>query len=124
MFFGFLQVPTQKEQEATNYSLPVTSQVLISWPYKPWFLGHEKPVEVPVGNKERLQWLKSISNCWVEPFRGVVQDIPEDAEVKVVNLEDWPPVKGAWDNVGGKITLIGDAAHAMTMCKSISVHSH
>ncbi|RFU27369.1 hypothetical protein B7463_g8973, partial [Scytalidium lignicola] len=115
MFFGFLKVPGKKEQEAANGTLPVISQVLISWPYRPGFLGHDEPVEVAAEQKDRIKWLKTISKNWVEPFREIAQDIPDDAEAKIVNLEDWPPVKGAWDNAGGKVTLIGDAAHAMTM---------
>jgi hypothetical protein len=62
--------------------------------------------------------MKEIASGWIAPFSGIVQDIPEGTEVKTLGLEDWPPSKGMWDNSGGRITLIGDAAHAMTMCKS------
>jgi hypothetical protein len=120
MFYGFLHVPTSKEQEAANNTLPVTCQILTSWPCRPGFLGIDGPSDIPNGNAERLAWMKKITAGWAEPFREIVQDIPDSAEVKIVNLEDWPPVKGAWDNHGGRVTLIGDAAHAMTMCKSPS----
>lgn len=51
---------------------------------------------------------------WAEPFRECVLRIPEDTEVKSVGLEDWVPRRGLWDG-NGKATLVGDAAHAMTM---------
>ena len=59
-----------------------------------------------------------ISSGWVEPFKSIVQDIPENADPKIVRLEDWPPEMRAWNNQGGTVTMVGDAAHAMTMCKS------
>lgn len=62
--------------------------------------------------------MKDLSAVWAEPFRKIVQDIPEETEAKSVRLEDWIPKKNLWDNLGGRITLVGDAAHAMTMCKS------
>lgn len=117
MFYGFLYVPTAKDQEAKNGTLQATCQVLTSWPHKAGFLGKSEPSEVPETDAERVAWIKSITSGWIEPFRGIVQGIPEDAEPKVINLEDWPPRKGSWDNRGGKVTLAGDAAHAMTMCK-------
>ncbi|KFX98096.1 hypothetical protein O988_04534 [Pseudogymnoascus sp. VKM F-3808] len=115
MFYGFLHVPTAKDQEAKNGTLQATCQVLTSWPHKAGFLGKSEPSEVPETDAERVAWIKSITSGWIEPFGGIVQGIPEGAEPKVINLEDWPPRKGSWDNRGGKVTLIGDAAHAMTM---------
>lgn len=115
MFFGFLKVPTRKEQEAAGNSLPVVSQCLVSWPFRPGFLDNADPVEIARDHKDRIKWMKNVSKGWIEPFREIVQSIPDDAEVKIVNLEDWPPVKGAWNNADGRVTLIGDAAHAMTM---------
>lgn len=123
MFCGFLDTPTAKDQEAANGTLPVTCQLMTSWPYKAGTFGSPEPIDVPVGNEARLAWMKKITSGWVEPFRGLVQAIPEDTETKVVSLEDWPPRKGAWDNHGGRVTMIGDAAHAMTMCKSAAFYS-
>ncbi|KAL3421350.1 FAD binding domain-containing protein [Phlyctema vagabunda] len=115
MFFSFLQVPTSEEQEARGGELPLTCQVITSWPYRPGFLGKDEPSNPPEGTAAQLAWMKKMSAGWIEPFKEIVQDMPGSAEVKVISLEDWPPVKGAWDNHGGRVTLIGDAAHAMTM---------
>lgn len=61
--------------------------------------------------------MKKIAEGWCEPFRSSVMRIPDGTEVTTINLEDWVPKKGLWDNLGGKVTMLGDAAHAMTMCK-------
>ncbi len=76
-------------------------------------------METPELNWQKLEWMKSIASGWKEPFRGLVEDIPQSTEIKVINLEDWVPGSGGmtWDNRGGRVTLVGDAAHAMTMCK-------
>lgn len=63
--------------------------------------------------------MKKLASGWAEPFSSIVQDIPAGIEAKPIALEDWPPSKGLWDNAGGRITLVGDAAHAMTMCKCL-----
>lgn len=62
--------------------------------------------------------MRSFATGWVNPFGSMVRDIPDDADVKLIALEDWPPPSEGWNNMGGRVTLLGDAAHAMTMCKS------
>lgn len=65
--------------------------------------------------------MKRLAAGWVEPFRSIVLDIPFNAVAKVIALEDWPPPirkEDMWDNRDGKVTLAGDAAHAMVMCES------
>ncbi|PQE18137.1 fad binding domain-containing protein [Rutstroemia sp. NJR-2017a BBW] len=49
---------------------------------------------------------------FASPFREVFAGIPEGASVWHNRLSYWPTKK--WDNRGGKITLVGDAAHPMT----------
>lgn len=99
-------------------------QIITSWPYRSAFRGRDAPVDVPESNENRLSWMRELASGWTEPFSGIVQDIPAGTEAKAITLEDWPPSKGLWDNAGGRIALIGDAAHAMTMCRSLSfIHS-
>ena len=65
--------------------------------------------------------MKDVASGWAEPFREMVMSLPEDegrVELKAIKLEDWVPKRGLWDNEQGKVTLMGDAAHAMTMCES------
>jgi hypothetical protein len=49
-----------------------------------------------------------------------VQDIPNGTEAKAITVEDRLPSKELLNSAGGRITLIGDAAHSMTMCISLS----
>jgi 2-polyprenyl-6-methoxyphenol hydroxylase-like FAD-dependent oxidoreductase len=53
-------------------------------------------------------------------LRKVVEGIPEDSTVLEIKLQDWPTLK--WPTHHGRVTLVGDPAHAMTMCKSISLY--
>ena len=67
--------------------------------------------------------MKRLAKDWVDPMRAMVMNIPDDADVKAISLEDWPPPKVSrgvdviWDHFGDRVTLAGDAAHAMVMCE-------
>ena len=113
-WFSFLDTPTNnnRKEDPNSYEC----QILLSWPYKVGFQGGEAPLEVPSSNEERIQLMKRFAQSWAEPFKEIVDCIPPSAEVKNISLEDWPPEKGMWDNRGGRVTLVGDAAHTMTMC--------
>lgn len=82
-------------------------QIIMSWPYK------SPDDEVKPRNGERLKEMKRRAEEFHEALRGVVQSIPEDTECLEIVLQDWPCLD--WDNHGGRVTLAGDAAHAMTM---------
>ncbi|KAI9882090.1 MAG: hypothetical protein M1823_006166, partial [Watsoniomyces obsoletus] len=121
-WFSFLDTPSSRKDGKDEY----TCQILTSWPYRAGFLGEKDPIEIPATNIERIQFMKRLAKGWAEPFRSVVLDIPEDADAKVISLEDWPPpkvsngdgkkaVKKGWDHFQGKVTLAGDAGHAMVM---------
>jgi hypothetical protein len=59
--------------------------------------------------------MKQLAADWAEPFRSVVQNISADTEATSINIEDWlPPDTGAHGQ--GRMLLMGDAAHTMTMC--------
>ena len=89
---------------------------MIGWPYRKGFLGGNEPVDVPPEHSERLALMKRIAEDWTEPFRDCVMDIPDGTNVQVISLEDFMPRPGMWDNKHGRVTMIGEAAHAMTMC--------
>lgn len=94
-------------------------QILIAWPFRKGFMGRDEPLEVPADGPERVRLMKTISSGWAEPFRTIVQNLPADADVKTISLEDWvPPSMEKWDtNAHGlqRVILVGDSAHAMTM---------
>jgi 2-polyprenyl-6-methoxyphenol hydroxylase-like FAD-dependent oxidoreductase len=113
-WFSFLDSPSTSGRGDDSRDC----QILIAWPFRKEFMGHDEPLEVPAGGPERVQLMKAISSGWAEPFLSIVQNLPEDADVKTISLEDWvPPPIEKW-NVNGelqRVVLVGDSAHAMTM---------
>lgn len=115
LFFSFLDTPfnNARKNDPDSYEC----QILISWPFREGFMGIDQPLDIPPTNQERIKLMKSLAEGWTDPFRACVMNIPEDSSVKAIALEDFVPKKDMWDNLEGKVTMIGDAAHAMTMCK-------
>ncbi|KAJ5682702.1 para-nitrobenzyl esterase [Penicillium macrosclerotiorum] len=46
-------------------------------------------------------------------LKQAILDIPEGSPMLEIKLEDWPTED--WPSAGGKVAIVGDAAHAMTM---------
>jgi hypothetical protein len=51
-------------------------------------------------------------------FSDILQSIPEGTHCWHSWMTDWLP-DGQWDNHNGTITMVGDAAHAMTFRKCL-----
>lgn len=85
-------------------------QINLSWPVK----GPED--ELAEDNADRLAYIKERAQPLAPVLRKAIDDIPNDSEVLEIKLADWECLD--WDNLDGTVTLAGDAAHAMTMCKS------
>ncbi|KAH9906038.1 FAD/NAD(P)-binding domain-containing protein [Xylariomycetidae sp. FL2044] len=81
-------------------------QVNLSWLVK----GPDD--EVPRTSAERLSKMKMMTEGFHDVLKRTVEEIPDGTEVLEIKLADWPTQK--WEN-GGGVTLLGDAAHAMTM---------
>ncbi|KAH8691651.1 putative monooxygenase [Talaromyces proteolyticus] len=60
----------------------------------------------------RLSELRSRMRDWFDLFKVVVDNVPDDVEIKPDQLRIWKT--RPWDNHRGRITLAGDAAHSMT----------
>ena len=119
-WFSFLDAPGAHDRSDRESS---ECQILVSWPFRAGFRGQKEPLEVPATNGERIQLMKKLADGWAEPFREIVQAIPEDTtEAKTISLEDWEPVPSTsaiWNSLATqRVALVGDAAHAMTMCMS------
>ncbi|KAH7000118.1 hypothetical protein EDB80DRAFT_103639 [Ilyonectria destructans] len=82
-------------------------QINVSWPVK------TPDDEVKPTDAERLADMKRRAEEFHPVLRDAVHAIPEGSEILEIVLQDWPCLD--WDNHGGRITLMGDAAHAMTM---------
>ena len=79
-------------------------------------MGREEPLDIPKTGKERLTLMKDIAKGWAEPFQELVISIPEDTDAKAIAPEEFVPKERLWDNMKGRATLVGDAAHTMPMC--------
>jgi 2-polyprenyl-6-methoxyphenol hydroxylase-like FAD-dependent oxidoreductase len=116
-FFGIQETPAINERG--NFRC----QVNISWQYRQGFLDRDHPTEIPDGQEARLALIREIASHWTSPFQDVVRSIPTDTPLQEIKLEDWLPSDGgAWENLHGRATLIGDAAHAMTMYRGEAVN--
>lgn len=85
-------------------------QIVLSWP-------EAKGLAIPASNEDRVALMKKLATDWAEPFRSLVQSIPPDTPVTSINVEDWLPSK-THKHGHGRMLLMGDAAHTMTMCAS------
>ena len=67
-------------------------------------------------NDERIALIRNAAQSFAEPFRQFVSVISDGVTVKQLDLDEW----AFPDNhvATSTHTLVGDAAHAMTMCES------
>ena len=75
--------------------------LLVTWPIE------TKEDEENTDN--RLERLRAHMEGWADPYKSVVEWLPEDVEIKPDQLRIWSPKP--WDNHKGRVTLAGDAAH-------------
>ena len=120
MYYSFLDTPSNNTRPVGQKDT-YECQIILSYPFRKGFKGSEEPTEVPAEGPKKVALMKILAEGWAQPFRECVMSIPEETEVKTIRLEDWVPRKNMWDNLQGRVTLVGDAAHAMTMCKSASM---
>ncbi|KAJ0421481.1 hypothetical protein BJY00DRAFT_109508 [Aspergillus carlsbadensis] len=118
-WFSMLDTPSPSQQTtapseaqpdpktAEDEHRPYKVQLGLSWPV------NSPDDEVPATDADRLANMKRRAENFVPFLRDVIQNIPEGTPVVDVKLADWNP--GPWDNRDGTVTLVGDAAHAMTM---------
>ncbi|KAJ7615011.1 FAD-binding domain-containing protein [Roridomyces roridus] len=106
MWFSILSTPEANGSGCCSAEY-YEAQINISW------LGTNV---VPASEKERLALIKEAARAGTgfhQTFRDAIEGISEDTMVVEVKIADWPTVR--WVPCGGRVTLTGDAAHAMTM---------
>ncbi|GES58667.1 monooxygenase [Aspergillus terreus] len=87
------------------------AQICMSWPVR------SPADEVADSDAARLANMKRRAEGFVPFLYEAVQRIPDGTPVTEIRLADWECLD--WDNCVGRVTLAGDAAHAMTMCKCL-----
>ncbi|CAG8082997.1 unnamed protein product [Penicillium salamii] len=83
------------------------AQICMSWPEKS---ANDK---VAPTNEGRLANMKQRAVGFAPFLQHAVDQIPAGTPVTEINLADWECLD--WNNHDGRVTLAGDAAHAMTM---------
>ncbi|KAI1214817.1 FAD/NAD(P)-binding domain-containing protein [Annulohypoxylon truncatum] len=103
--------------DGSDASRPETWQFAfyISWPCS----VEEQAAEAAAGMgvRERLRQGKEKSRGFAEPLRSCYELVSDDNDkVYYVANGNWDPSlpEHGWDNQGGRVTLVGDAAHPMT----------
>jgi 2-polyprenyl-6-methoxyphenol hydroxylase-like FAD-dependent oxidoreductase len=89
--------------------------MILSWPVREGWFGSREALAMPDTDAARLALMKEVAATWVEPFRSLVLSIPNGTEVKPVDLSDFAPPRSLKGK--GRVVLMGDALHAMAMCK-------
>ena len=75
--------------------------ILVTWPLS----GREDEEN----SENRLERLRQHMEGWGDPYKSVVESLPDDTIIGPDQLRIWHPKP--WDNHGGQVTLAGDAAH-------------
>lgn len=75
-----------------------------------WFADYDNSLSY----SERLKLIKEKAQTLGEPARSAFTWIPDDTQVHKADISYWIPKK--WNNRGGRMTLVGDAAHPMPPC--------
>ncbi|KAL7924751.1 FAD/NAD(P)-binding domain-containing protein [Trichoderma austrokoningii] len=82
-------------------------QIMTSW------LAKDDDETIPESTSERIAMIKRLATGFHPDLYNIVQSIPETSPTLHLVLQDWPCRD--WDNHDGRVTLAGDAAHAMVM---------
>jgi 2-polyprenyl-6-methoxyphenol hydroxylase-like FAD-dependent oxidoreductase len=107
-WFSVLETPAMNGTANTK-SERYRAQICMSWPER----GPED--KVATSDEGRLVNMKQRAQGFVPFLQKAVDRIPRGTPVTEIKLADWECLD--WNNYGGRVTLAGDAAHAMTMCK-------
>ncbi|KAJ7894859.1 FAD-binding domain-containing protein [Mycena olivaceomarginata] len=117
MWFSILSTPEVNCSGDGGGKPYYEGQINVSWLAK----GHEDVV--PAENEKRLTRMKEAARAGTgfhKTFCDAIEAIPEGTRVVEVKLADWPTKR--WAPCDGRITLVGDAAHAMTMYRGEAVN--
>ncbi|KAL4803138.1 hypothetical protein BDV18DRAFT_163198 [Aspergillus unguis] len=105
-FFGTQDVPDPQRPETWTFFF-----------YISWYSSFEEQEQTKDwSNKQRLEQVKQFATNFTDPWKSAFEWLPDDQEVWYMSLTDFDPGSEGhrWSNRDGRVTLAGDAAHAMT----------
>lgn len=105
-FFGMHDAPDPDRPEQWTFFF------YISWPSS----LEEQDDTASWSNAKRLKQVKEFAKSFTDPFRSAFEWLGNDHPVWYMGLTDFDPGADGhrWDSHGGRVTVAGDAAHAMT----------
>lgn len=109
VFFSILDAPGSPKENQDKY----VCQIAVSWPVRDGFFGAPSPIPFPSTAQGGVELVKRFATTWAEPFRSLVGKIPENTDIKFLELYDWTPPKDL--RGAGRVALVGDAFHPMAM---------
>ncbi|KAF5637810.1 zeaxanthin epoxidase chloroplastic [Fusarium sp. NRRL 52700] len=111
VYFSVLDAPGNH----ADTDRPYIGQLCISWPYREGFLGRPSPIEIPDTPEEKYKLVEELTSTWAECFHPLASAVSLDSEMKGLKIQDLTPSKDF--QTTGRAVLMGDALHAMAMCK-------
>ncbi|PQE21575.1 FAD binding domain-containing protein [Rutstroemia sp. NJR-2017a WRK4] len=104
-FFGLQDAPDPKKPETWTFFF-----------YISWHSSAQDEEAKTFDNKARLRQVRELAKDYTEPWKSAFEWLPEDQPVWYSGLAVWDPSEEGhgWDNMNGRVTLAGDAAHPMT----------
>lgn len=116
VFFSMLSTPESNDSAGTADPY-YEGQFNMSWLTE----RHGQTPKTPQEQLAKAKEAACASSGMFPLLRQAILDIPEDTHALEIVLEDWPTQE--WPLSEGRVTLLGDAAHTMTMCKSIRLQT-
>lgn len=101
MWYSFVSTPAINGSEATSEPY-YEGQIIMSWRRK------SSDDDIPDTHPARVRMMQRNASNFEGRLKTLVDSIPEDTKVTVVNLADWPTQ--TWPNMNGHVTLAGDAS--------------
>lgn len=71
---------------------------------------------VSLQGAEALSFMKKNTDGLIGVFKDAVEWTPEGSPCWINEMRYW--IAEPWDNLDGRVTLLGDAAHPMLICES------
>uniref|UniRef100_A0A0D2YA53 FAD-binding domain-containing protein n=1 Tax=Fusarium oxysporum (strain Fo5176) TaxID=660025 RepID=A0A0D2YA53_FUSOF len=112
IYFSVLDAPGNH----ADTSRPYIGQLCVSWPYREGFLNRPSPIEIPETPEEKYKLVQELTLTWAGCFRPLASAVSLDSEMKGLKIQDLTPPTDF--QTAGRAVLMGDALHAMAMCKT------
>lgn len=110
LFFSMLSTPQSNGSAGTEDEF-YEGQFNMSW-----LIDRNGPLpKSPADQLARVKQAAGSNTGFFPSLRQAIMGIPDDSPMLEIKLEDWPTQD--WPSIGGRVSLLGDAAHTMTMCK-------